>query len=301
VRKIALLPADDKDKDKIRKEKSSKTLRRLLTLLTKAEHNVCICIPTSARGVTEEAVKITASGADVDVMYFDGTPPADIEFAIVLGGDGCMLHASHDFCGIPLLGVNLGRIGYIAEIEADELELIERALTGDYRIEERMMLTAQIERDGRIIWRSGAALNDIVVSHGTLSRMASIEISCGEGEPERYYADGIIFATPTGSTAYSMSAGGPIVDPSIDCICVTPICPHSLLTRPMIFSAENIIFCRAAEDCRSELFITVDGSENVQLMKTDIVRIKRSDVRTKLVRVKNGGFRSVFRKKLARP
>jgi NAD+ kinase len=294
VRKIALLPAEDKEKDK-----NGVTLHRLFALLTRAEYDVCICLPSSARAVTDEALKTAARGASV--LYFDDMPPANIEFAIVLGGDGCMLRASHTFCGIPLLGVNLGRIGYIAEIEADELELIERALLGDYRIEERMMLMAQIERDGELIWQSGAALNDIVVSHGTLSRMATIELSCGEDEPERYYADGIIFATPTGSTAYSMSAGGPIVDPSIDCICVTPICPHSLLTRPMIFSAENIISCRAAEDCRSELFITVDGSENIQLLKTGIVRIKKSDVRTKLVRVKNGGFRSVFRKKLARP
>ena len=180
----------------------------------------------------------------------------EADLYIVLGGDGSIMRASHTAArlGIPILSVNLGRMGYMAELEKDELHLIDSYFSGDYHIEERMMLAVTTPDGGEHI-----ALNDAVLSNGRVSKMVSFSLYSNGQYLSSYNADGIIIATPTGSTAYSMSAGGPVVDPSIECLIATPVCPHSLNSRPVIFSGATELALKNENDRDIPMFVTVDG------------------------------------------
>lgn len=228
----------------------------------------------------------------------------DADFCVVLGGDGSMMRASKKVAprGVPLLGINLGRIGYMAELEYDEAGLLAGLFNGGYTIEERMMLHVELMRADREPHETAPALNDAVVTHGAVSRLVDIMLYCDGQQVTKYRADGLIASTPTGSTAYSMSAGGPIVDPKLDCVCVTPICPHSLYAKPLIFSGDSEL---VIEDICSDavtLYLTVDGSETYRLNRGDRIRITKSDLSTKLIRLnaKSGlyGFYGVLHKKI---
>lgn len=223
---------------------------------------------------------------------------------VVLGGDGSMIRAAKKAAprNIPLLGINLGRIGYLAELELDELSLVDELFEGSYSIEERMMLNVVLLREGREPHVTAPALNDAVVTHGAVSRLVDIMLYCDGRPVTKYRADGLITATPTGSTAYSMSAGGPIIDPKLDCMCVTPICPHSLYAKPLVFSGDSEL---VIEDICSDtvaLYLTVDGSETYRMSRGDRVRITKSDLTAKLIRLnsKSGssGFYGVLQNKI---
>lgn len=224
---------------------------------------------------------------------------ADTDLIVVLGGDGSILRAARKAApaGIPLLGINMGRIGYMTELEISELSMLEKLFSGDYSLESRMMLGVEIIRGATRI-KHLHALNDAVVSNGVVSRIAHVELFCNSRRVGHYYADGLICATPTGSTAYSLSAGGPIIDPKMNCICVTPVSPHSLQARPMIFSADSTLEIYDNHQTRGDLYLTVDGNENVRLEDGDTVKITRSDITTQLVRIKKDGFYDVLNHKL---
>ncbi|MBR5633270.1 MAG: NAD(+)/NADH kinase [Clostridia bacterium] len=219
----------------------------------------------------------------------------DADLYIVLGGDGSIMRASHTAAklGIPILSINLGRIGYMAELEKDELHLIDSYFSGDYQIEERMMITA-ITPDGE----KHIALNDIVLSNGSIAKTVTFSLYSNGQFLCQYNADGIIVATPTGSTAYSMAAGGPVVDPSIDCLISTPVCAHSLNTRPVIFSGETELSIHNETERDIPMFVTVDGDENLEIKQGECVIIKRSDIKTKLVRIKDECFYRTLGKKM---
>lgn len=226
------------------------------------------------------------------------------DVCIVLGGDGSMIRAAKKAAprGIPLLGINLGRIGYLAELEFDELNLLDGLFDGNYTIEPRFMLNIVLLRTGREPHTTAPALNDAVVTHGAVSKLVDIMLYCDGRPVTKYRADGLITATPTGSTAYSMSAGGPIVDPRLDCMCVTPICPHSLYAKPLIFSGDSEL---EIEDICSDavtLYLTVDGSETYRLNRGDRIRITKSDLTANLIRLnaKSGsyGFYGVLHQKI---
>ena len=212
------------------------------------------------------------------------------DVVIVFGGDGSVLRTARIAAplGVPLLGINMGRVGYMTEIEPAEIDRCRLLFEEGYRIEKRMMLSVEILRGGKTLV-SYNALNDAVVSNGVISRMIQITLNCEkDGEQSKvgsYHADGLIAATPTGSTAYSLSAGGPVIDPGIDCICVTPVSAHSLAARPMIFSPDSVLTLDDFGQSRGELYLTVDGRENVKLCAEDTVRISRSDICTKLIRL----------------
>lgn len=215
---------------------------------------------------------------------------------VVLGGDGSMIRAAKKAAprNIPLLGINLGRIGYLAELELDELSLVDELFEGSYSIEERMMLNVVLLREGREPHVTAPALNDAVVTHGAVSRLVDIMLYCDGRPVTKYRADGLITATPTGSTAYSMSAGGPIIDPKLDCMCVTPICPHSLYAKPLVFSGDSEL---VIEDICSDtvaLYLTVDGSETYRMSRGDRVRITKSDLTAKLIRLNSKSGSSSF-------
>ena len=223
------------------------------------------------------------------------------DILIVLGGDGSLLEAARRAAenNKPILGINLGRLGYMAELEMDEIRLLGRLFEGNYRISERSMLEVSIlDLKGQKKLTS-FALNDAVITKGTIARIIDLELSEGGMLVTQYRADGLIIATPTGSTAYSMSAGGPITDPRIKCICVTPICPHSLMARPLIFPDSAVIEVKNISDREKNLFLTIDGRMNYELFRGERVRVTKSDKITRLITLKERGFYNVLRQKMS--
>lgn len=224
------------------------------------------------------------------------------ELVVVLGGDGTLIRAAQAVAplGVPVLGVNTGHLGFLTELEADDLfNHLEEILAGHYQVEERLMLTARVERDGQQLFEV-TALNDAVVSKGPRARLVHLGVSVGETHVARYPADGVIVATPTGSTAYSLSAGGPIVAPTVDVVLVTPICPHSMNSRSMVVSGREQITITVL-DCSGEVGLSADGNDPYPLHKGDLVRISRAPYMARLVRRHTYRFYDVLRQKLASP
>lgn len=221
------------------------------------------------------------------------------DLIVVIGGDGYMLEAARRAApsGIPILGINMGRVGYMTELELDEIELIDKVFEGKYRLDERAMLKVDIVSERGQKRFSAEALNDAVVANGSTARIVDLELWAAGRAVNSYRADGLVIATPTGSTAYSLSAGGPIVDPKLSCICVTPICPHSLLSRPLIFPDSEEL--RVKNVCSREkvLHLTVDGRATFDLFYGDSVVVTKSDITAKLLRVKDEDFYSKIRMK----
>lgn len=225
-----------------------------------------------------------------------GFRAADIVFTV--GGDGTILQAAQMASEMqkPILGINMGRVGFMAEIEPDELDMLDRLATGDYIIEERMMLDAAVERNGAVCFHAGV-LNDAVISHGAVSRMIDISIYNNDKFITEYCADGVIFSTPTGSTAYSVAAGGPVVDPLLETILSTPVCAYSLSAKPILFhSTANLSVTITAAG--TSPYFTLDGTVNYRLQEKDIVHIKKSEKKTKLIKFKNISFYDTLAKKL---
>ena len=222
------------------------------------------------------------------------------DILIVLGGDGTILEAARRAAqrGTPILGINLGRLGYMAELEMSELDNLSCLFTGNFKIEKRSMLRVELLSGGEL--KSFCyALNDAVISNGSVSRMIDLELSEGGVPVTTYRADGLIIATPTGSTAYSMSAGGAIVDPHVPCFCATPICPHSFIARPIIFSDESVLEVRNVCVREKMLYLTVDGRMNFELYRNQVVRITKSNLQTGLIRLKPCGFYRKLRQKMS--
>ena len=230
----------------------------------------------------------------IDPLY------AEADIIIVLGGDGSILEAARRAAtgGTPILGINFGRLGYMAELEAGQLDELHRLFTGEYTLERRMMLRVDLLGSGGELKSFCYALNDAVVSNGSVARVIDLELAENGETVTTYRADGLIIATPTGSTAYSMSAGGAIVDPSVGCFCVTPICPHSFAARPLIFSDRSVLEIRNICVREKMLYLTVDGKMSFELLRGQSVRVTRSRLETKLVRFRKSGFYRVLCRKL---
>ncbi len=234
------------------------------------------------------------------------------DFGIVLGGDGTILRvakvaSSFDFL---VLGINLGKVGYMAELEMNEISLLSGVLNckniNEYRskpecvIDCRMMLSVDIIRNNNVVFK-GTALNDAVISKGTVSKMINIDVLCNSKQITSYRADGIIVSTPTGSTAYSMSAGGPLIDPTIECISSVPVCPYLCLNRsPVIYSDDSLIDIVYHEQRNSVAFLSIDGRGAKQLENGDIVRIRKCPDKAKLLRLKNIDFFKLLNMKMSK-
>ncbi len=236
---------------------------------------------------------------------------ANADLLIVLGGDGTILEAARRAAPreTPILGINLGRVGYMAELEMGELEMLGRLFdrttpTGEvipaaYEIETRSMLHVELLNHAGEVRQQMYGLNDAVITNGSVARIVDIELSEGGNPVTTYRADGLIVATPTGSTAYSMSAGGPVADPRVKCFCVTPICPHSLGARPLIFPDSTTLEIRNTCQREKMLYLTVDGRTNCELYRNEVVRITRSPLKTHLIRLKACGFYNRLRLKMS--
>lgn len=214
------------------------------------------------------------------------------ECIVVLGGDGSLLDAARRASplGKPLLGINMGHLGYMTELEIGELSQLSKLISSDFEIDERFMLSVSVHTQAGGQKAESFALNDAVISNGSVARIVDLELY-EEGElVSTYRADGLIVATPTGSTAYSMSAGGPIADPHLNCLLVTPICPHSLTARPLLFRDEARLEIKNVCQREKMLFLTVDGRINFEIYRGDTVRITRSNMITRLIRLDKGGF-----------
>lgn len=225
------------------------------------------------------------------------------EMVVVFGGDGTILDAARYAApyGLPLLGFNFGRVGYMAELEIGEMNRLSEICEGNYTIDERSMLSVEVMNSARKVRKTTFALNDAVLTNGSLARVLDLELYESSVLQTSYRGDGLILSTPTGSTAYSMSAGGSIVDPHLRAICVTPICPYSLISRPIIFSDTSVLEVRNVSKREKMIYLTVDGKINIELYYDDTVRITKSDLKTNLIRVKNSSFYTNLRAKLCTP
>ncbi len=239
-----------------------------------------------------------------DYLYTDASLiPAGTECILVLGGDGTLIQAARDTvdCKIPLLGVNLGNLGFLAEIEKTGVtEALDSLLLDHYTIEARMLLEGTVYRQGKKPVRN-LALNDIVVNRAGALRIIDYEISVN-GEPlNRYSADGMIVSTPTGSTGYSLSAGGPIVSPMASMIVVTPICPHTLTARSIVLSGSDRVTIRTGagrRNLREESFVSFDGEVQVPVATGDYVKIQKSDKTVNILKISRVSFLEVLREKM---
>ncbi len=225
----------------------------------------------------------------------------DITFGITLGGDGTLLHTAREIApfGIPVCGVNMGNLGFLTEIEVPDLNTaLDRLLAGDYYIEERLMLDAVVIRNGSPIYIS-PALNDVVVAKGGFSRMIKLKLFIDEELTADYPADGLIIATSTGSTGYSLSSGGPIINPELKVIVITPICPHTLHSRALVISENEEIKVRM-QATHDDIVLTVDGQTVYNLLPDDTVVVRRSPFRARFIRFTGKSYYEKLRTKLRR-
>jgi NAD+ kinase len=277
--------------------------------------------PIACRVAEELEGKLTALGWNVVLATGEGgilgysrpdrpichTPIANLvpyefdetmKFAIVLGGDGTVLSAFRQVapCGIPLLTVNTGHMGFLTEVYLNYLpQAIEPLVSGEYEIEERTMLTVQVLRDGVAVWEA-LCLNEMVLHREPLTSMCHFEIAIGNHAPVDIAADGVIVSTPTGSTAYSLSAGGPVVTPGVPVLQLVPICPHSLASRALVFSNHEPVTIFPANP--NPLVMVVDGNAGCYVLPEDQVRVQRSPYRAKFIRFRPPEFFHVLREKL---
>ena len=223
-----------------------------------------------------------------------------VDAVIVMGGDGTILETARHAAasGVPVLGMNLGRLGYLAELEMNEIDELEKVVRGEYSYDERSMLKVTIESERRGKIYCGYALNDATVSNMFSPRLIDMELRDNGAEIASYRADGLIIATPTGSTAYSMSAGGAVVDPRLKCFCVTPICPHSLTSKPLIFPDKAEIEVVNSTKREKRVTLTLDGRQTFDVYYGETVRAAKAQFAAKLIRVKPRSFYQTLRSKL---
>lgn len=249
----------------------------------------------------------TTASVDESSGFFTKTEdiPKDTECAIVLGGDGTLLHAAKDLLhlDIPILGVNMGTVGYLAETETQNIKpALEKVFENQCKIEERLMLYGEIRHeDERTI--EAHALNDIVLSRGGTCRLIVMHLYINDLLIDTYVGDGLIVSTPTGSTGYNLSAGGPVMKPGINALVVTPICPHSLNKRSFVISSEDQIrleIGRRKESIEDEAIVYFDGCEKSQLKSGDTINIKKADECTKIIKIAENSYFDILKNKLGK-
>ncbi len=227
----------------------------------------------------------------------------DTDCVIVLGGDGTIIRAATDLCTkeIPILGINLGTLGFLAEIERqDVIPALDSLIEEDIQIQKRMMIQGNITRDDQNMFED-YALNDIVIGRSGFSRIISVSVYVNDVLVDTYHGDGVIVATPTGSTGYNLSAGGPVVSPSSNVIMITPICPHTMSQRSVLVSSDDeitILVDKSKKTQKEEAIATFDGRMGMELKAGDKIHIKKADKVTKLIKINEKSFYEILRSKL---
>ncbi len=226
--------------------------------------------------------------------------PGDIQIAVSLGGDGTLLNTARLLFhyGIPVIGINLGTVGFLAEVEIHDIEnAIRRIANHDYTLKNRMVLEANVIRNGNSVF-NGIALNDVVVSRGGLSRIIRLKIFMDNQFIDSFPGDGVIISTPSGSTAYTLSAGGPIVQPEMQMMITTPICPHILYSRSFITSPDRELSIQINHDYPDSAIITLDGQEGFDIMAGDRICVRKTNKEIQFVSMDNINFYDVLRAKI---
>ena len=257
-----------------------------------------IKIPVRGEEKLKEADRELAE--KVEFLEFDRLYKSS-DAVVVLGGDGTILETARyaASCELPVLGMNLGRLGYLAELEMNELEMLEDIVAGKYSLDERSMLKVSIKsaKKGKIY--CGCALNDAIISNGSAPKVIDLGLHESGSLIATYRADGVIVATPTGSTAYSMSAGGAVVDPRLDCFCVTPICSHTLSSKPILFPDSTELEFVNTWRREKMICLTLDGRQTFDVYYGDSVLISKASTRAKFIRVKPRSFYQTLRSKMS--
>lgn len=221
------------------------------------------------------------------------------DMLICFGGDGTILHAAKDATmhNVPILGVNMGSVGFMAELEEGELSRLGRLAVGEYAVEERMMLQVRLLRGKQVVYEE-LALNDAVLSKGSIARVAELDVFADGTNICQLSGDGVVVATPTGSTAYSMSAGGPIVEPGSHNLIITPVCAHQLSARPMVMADTRTIVVQLPRHSRKSVYLSVDGGKATRISGSDRVEICRAEQCTRLVKLPGKNFYQLLNQKL---
>lgn len=259
----------------------------------------------------ETAKYLVSRGASVSVS--DSLLPAFADLGVVgesagiapelilsLGGDGTVLAASEDAISrdVPLLGINMGRLGFLAELETDQLGKLDALFTGEYSVARRMTLSVAADLGEGEFALPGTPLNDVVFSHDREDGLALLTLSDQDGNVIDYHADGLILATPSGSTAYTLSAGGPVVDDAMDAICVTPVCPHSFFNRSVIFGREAVLTVENRSPLGRDVTVALDGRERLRLPFGCAVSVRRSDHPLKMISIDRHAVLSTLNRKM---
>ena len=272
------------------RDKDFKTVRAAQQILRDAGMETRLCLPFEVDRSYELPKDLRFARLDRELQHADGV--------ICFGGDGTILHMAKASTrnNLPILGINIGTMGFMAELESTEMHELARLATEDYSIDSRMMLDVTVTRDRQIIFHD-IGLNDVVITKGAVARIIHLAVQCDGVQAMECSGDGLIVATPTGSTAYSLSAGGPIVEPEAHNILLTPICAHDMSSRCMVTSPKRVITVELTRNARRNAFVSVDGGKAVKLNIGDQVTIKRSTLETKLIRLKDRSFYDVVNMK----
>ena len=283
MKKVILTPNPYRDKN-------FSTVREAIAVLQAAGVETRLCLPF-----------------DVDRSY---DLPRDLRFSrldrelpnasavICFGGDGTILHMAKAATryGIPVLGVNIGTMGFMAELEGTELSQLARLAKDAYTIDSRMMLDVTVYRDRDIIFHD-ICLNDAAITKGAVARIVHLNVKCDALQAMEFGGDGVLIATPTGSTAYNLSAGGPLMDPEAEGILITPVCAHDVVSRCIIVSEKRQIQVQLVQNARRNAYLSVDGGKAVRINMGDMITVRRSNLATKLIRLKDRNFYEVVNAK----
>ena len=269
------------------RDKNFQTVRGAMQILKDAGVNPRLCLPFEVDRSYDLPKDLHFNRLDREL------PNADM--VICFGGDGTILHMAKAATrkGIPILGVNIGTMGFMAELESTELDKLARIARGDYTLDSRMMLDVTVQRDRDIIFHD-ICLNDAVVTKGAVARIVHLAVKCDGIQAMECGGDGVIISTPTGSTAYSYSAGGPIVEPEAENIIITPICAHEMGSRSIVASDKRVVTVEMVQNARRNAYLSVDGGKSLRLNMGDVTTIRKSNLETKLVRLKERSFYDVL-------
>ncbi len=283
MKKVILAPNPYRDKD-------FKTVREAMSVLNDAGIETRICLPFEVDRTFSLPDNLRFSRFDREIQSASAV--------ICFGGDGTILHMAKAATrhGVALLGVNIGTMGFMAELESTELPMLARLANDDYTVDKRMMLDVTVHRDRDILFHD-ICLNDVAITKGAVARIVRLGVKCDGVQAMECEGDGIIVATPTGSTAYSLSAGGPIVEPEAHNILITPICSHDVCSRCMVASEKRVITVGLVKNIHRNAYLSVDGGKAQRLSVGDIATIRRSDLSTKLIRLKDRSFYDVLNMK----
>ena len=283
MKKVILTPNPYRDKN-------FRTVREAMRILVDAGIEVKLCLPFEIDKSYDLPKDLRFSRLDREIGTAD--------MLICFGGDGTILHMAKTATrnGIPILGVNIGTMGFMAELESTELQELARLAADDYTVEERMMLDVSVYRDRDIIFHD-ICLNDVVITKGSVARIVHMAVKCDGVQALECGGDGIIVSTPTGSTAYSLSAGGPIVEPDAHSILITPICPHDVASRCIVASDKREITVELTRNSRRNAYLSADGGKTLRMNMGDIATIRKSNLTTKLVRLRDRSFYDVVNMK----